>query len=1114
MRRKQKPASAYQYYQKLAQDFDALEREMESHEEEQNDLEAKLKCVRAKIHTLKADDLQSRQMQWERERDRQLETFIQQRTAVDALRAQSEALEAHELRLQAEMEVLRERQQEISETEARRIRRLVHERTTLLDDELAKGKLDLDYIAQVVSTARRQELKQQNQRETHEQALSSVQNLVQDVHERRRREFEMAEENYQARMRSFQLEKDALAKKVKEAVTKQRALQILSQNQQLAIKGFFDTPSRSKQVYGASPPSPDFGEILQSLSQSGAQVEQIQTVDSKKNSGRLELLGALQEARATVQRGTQRIEAIQKGLQERKNEAHRLGIVVDVCGANSTKYDGAWGIESYSPRQYQIVYYMRALVFSWMDFAVAEVCAQPAKELLEFEVKRWKDTHLSVEQDLYRETTQRFAEQVLANLISETMVDIASDIQLEFECNAYRVRNAFTSAITDALFSKLNENLTSPQARKTATKTQTLAVATTPTLRSALFESSFNHLRTIRNRRSNSKSIAFLHQCTLAVTQRQPAPPIIPPQATNSPAKKKFGLLNSRKGPEAPPKKATSSQPQVADNVAPKAAQSETIPFASSNTLKTSPSPFNNAVSFWQGARLQLRTIVTPSSLGCPSCLHMSSAGDLLFCGTTEGDLVLWDLLPDQPTVLRTWSPAKSERSRITRVILSPDAQTAIAFFRRKTVSVFAINPSPVHGITVSQAKSKQALHSEDCFPSDPIKYKPRSLESLAQLSAADALAELSFSPDLRDRAFSAVAKDPATGWSAAEISSGSFFASPSLTGTTAQYTSILCGASTGDLLKLNLRPQRVNGEVEFYGIQAAFDAPGPEDKDYLKTKSIRREFFRGHERPVLFASCINRNRNRGERIATEIISVDQDGSVCVWEYSAALFSGLGWFEPSLKLRIELACSRSDLLAASSVTAPIPTAPTRVTSMLLSSPEVLKGEVLQVALTPNHARLVCMVFYADPTKKEVTGTLRFLQLLTDSMCLDRVEITTNFVGGSGAPRFSLTTNFIFLLSNNLVHVYGLSTGKKAREPISLSSPGQPQVVFNNIVCSTSSFQANTGSPTRMSTRTRRENATTITFVVSGDQHLRLLVHSFTASASQTLANNIKTKRER
>ncbi|KAL4133367.1 hypothetical protein PRIC2_003685 [Phytophthora ramorum] len=333
--RKRKPASAYQYYQKLVQDFDSLEREMESHQEEQSELEAQLKQAQAKIRVAKDQDRQTQQTQWEQERDRQLENLVWHRTTLDALRAQTEELEAQELRLQAEMEVLHERQQETSETEARRIRRLVHERTTLLEDELAKGKLDLDYIAQVVSSTQRQGQKQEKQQEGHEQSLSSVQTLVQDVQERRRRDFEVAEANFKARMRSFQLEKEALAKKAKELhVTKQRAIEILSQNQQIAIKGFFDTPPtvQHREEEPSSTPSLDFQEILQSLNQSGVQVEQIQTIDSEKNSGRRELAEALEEARTTLERGNQRVEAIQKSILDRKSEAHRLGIRVDLPG--------------------------------------------------------------------------------------------------------------------------------------------------------------------------------------------------------------------------------------------------------------------------------------------------------------------------------------------------------------------------------------------------------------------------------------------------------------------------------------------------------------------------------------------------------------------------------------------------------------------------------------------------------------------------------------------------------------------------------------------------------------------------------------------------------------
>ncbi|ETK85627.1 hypothetical protein L915_09626 [Phytophthora nicotianae] len=1053
LNRKQKPASAYKFYQKLVQDFDSLEREMESHQEQQKQLEAQLERAKAKIQASKAQDQQAQKLQWERERDNQLEIFVQQRTTIDNLRAQTEELEAQELRLQAEMEVLHEKQQEASETEARRIRRLVHERTTLLEDELAKGKLDLDYITQVVSSAHRQELKQ-NQPDNHENTALSVNNLVQDVQERRRRDFEVAESNFLNRMRSFQLEKDELAKKAKELqVTKKRALQILSQNQQLAIKSFFDTPLTEEKR--SSSPSLDFGEILQSLNQSGSQVKQIQAVGSERNSGRRNFADALQQARANLERGSKRIEEIQKNLESRKIEAQKLG--VSISGAIATGYDGKWGIESYSPRQYETVYFVRTLVFSWINTAVAEVNAAPDKELLEFEVKRWSATHRSVEYDRDRERNFSLAGYILDNLMREVIIEIAADIRSEFEWNCHRVRDTITTAIKNVLFP--NEKFVPPQAKETPAKSQGPLWA----LRSSLFEFSFDHMRTLRNRRNNSSSIAHVHQTTLPVSRRQAATTKPPPPTTKSPAKKMFGLFKISRGSAAlEVKKETLEQPQVVMSKP----DAEIIPFIPSDRPTSPPDTFTT--TFWQNPQLRLRTITMPSSHGHSSCLQISSTGDLLICGTVDGELILWDLLPDQPLIIRMWSPPKAERSRIIRVVLSPDSQLVIAFFRRKTIGVFAINPTN----TTSQAKPKQATHSEDRFPVDPKKYKPRIFELLMQISAADALAELTFTSALHDRAPNAVSKNPVASSSAAELTCGSFFASFSHTGIM-KATSILFGASTGDLLKINLNPQRED-EAQWDVIQAAFDSPGPTDTNSLSTKPIRREFFRGHRRAVFFASCIHRQSS--ELQPTEILSVDQDGIVCIWEYKAAKFAGFGWFEPTVKLQMELGLDQ------------------------------IQGEMLQVALTPDHTRLVSMVFYADPTKKEVAGTLRFLQILTSSMRLDRVQMSTNFVGGNGAPRFALTKNFLLLLANNVVRVFTLRTGKEAQQSIVLSPPGQQQLVFNNITCITSVTHNKPDSP--MKTSRGRPVPTTITFVVSGDQHSRLLVHSFTASSSLS-SNNIK-----
>ncbi|KAJ8548603.1 hypothetical protein ON010_g11071 [Phytophthora cinnamomi] len=1010
------------------------------------------------------------------------------------------------------MEVLRERQQETSKTEARRIRRLVHERTALLEDELAKGKLDLDYIAQVVSSTCRRELKQEAERETNQNAMSSVKTLVKDVQDRRQRDFETAEANFQARMRSFQLEKEALAKKANELrVTKQRALQILSQNQQQVIKVFFDTQvSQNREEKAPITPTLDFGEILQSLYQSGAQVEHIQTIDSERNSDRRELIGALQQARATLEHGNQRVEAIQKSLLDRKTEAQKLGITVE--SSETTGYDGVWGIESYAPRQFETVYFVRGLIFSCMDAAIAEVRTQPAKELLEYEVKRWSDTHFSVEQDRDRERVLQFARQTLANLMDEVITEISEDLRSEFESSANCVRSVVTTAIKSALFPNRLHKLESLHTKKTITKSHTAAPASAspPALRSLLFESSFDHLRSLRNRRNDSSSTTILHRTSLPVIQRETAKTVISSPVTTNPAKKTFSLFSSSKGAEKVSKTEVLTDTHSSTAAGVKPSKLEDIPFFSICPPTPLPSSAKLAIKFWENdPHLRSQTIVVPSSLGCSSCVQVSPHGDLLICGTTEGELIIWDLLPDQPAILCTWSPPKAERSRIIRVVLSADSQVVMAFFRRRTVSVFAINSARI--TTVSQAKAKQATHSEDCFPVESSKFKPRNLEVLVQLSVADALAELPFSRDLCERAPNAVAKNSARVWSAAELCSGSFFATSSLTGITTCSTSILFGASTGDLLKLNLQPQRASNDAWLHSIQATFDSPSSEDNEALDTKSIRREFFRGHRGAVVFASCIHR-----ESEAPEVLSVDQDGVVCIWKYIAEEFSGFGWFKPTLRTRLELSSDFTTSTAiASVVSASKQLRPKQTSSVPDKFPGVLNGEVLQVGLTPDDSRLVFMIFYGDQTKKEVTGTLRFLQLLTISMQLDRVQLDVNFVGGNGVPRFAVTTNFLFLLANNRVRVYTLRAGKEARDPIALSASGKQQLAFNSISCTTtSSFSVtdNLGS-TKLTSR-RNTDPTTITLVVSGDQHSRVIVLSFTSSAPQKSVMTANAKRER
>ncbi|RLN83981.1 hypothetical protein BBJ28_00009463 [Nothophytophthora sp. Chile5] len=1103
--RSKKPPSAYDYYQKLVRDFASLEHELQSHEVAQGELQARLDRARATTRASETQQLEAQRVQWERDRDCQLDAVVQQSTTLDALQAETEALGAQELRLLAEMEVLRERQQEASETDARRLRRLVHEHTNLLEDELAKGKLDLDYIAQVVSTTRRQELNYKAQRPTDKtSSISTMQTLVDGVQQRRRQEFDAAEANFQERMRSFQREQDALATKAKAlCVTKQRALKILSQNQQEAIKGFFDAaPAADKREEATVlAPSLDFGEILQSLNQSGAQVEHIQSLDSSRDSGRRDLTNGLQAARATLDQGPRRVESIEKRLLDRKKEALKLGIVVEQLDSRTTGCGGGFRIESYSPRQVEVVYFLRGLIFGWMDAAVIEASAQPNRELLEMEVLHWQTTHSNIEQERQRERTQQYAQKLLGNLVSEVMVEIAEDIRLEFQASAHRVRGVFANVFDRVFFVPSSEKPAVAGAKKTPVKPPALQVSGQPTLRSTLFATSFEHMKTLRSQRNDPKATVRLHQRSQSVLRQPMEAATSPPSAIESPGKKLFGLFNSSQNSK--PTSASAAQPLRSQPTVPNTHEGDFIPLLTSDATCSPSSAARRALTFWENEpTLRLRTITAPSSVGFCSCMQLSSNGDLLVCGTMEGALVLWDLLQDPPAILRLWTPPKTSPSRFTHVALSVDAQLVVVFNKRKTVSVFAVNPTSGQPKGNAKVKPKPVAHSDDCFPAASAKHKPRSLEILMELSAPEVLAQPSFTLELQERAPAVVAKALSIDWTPPELSCASFFVSFSLLGLTTRDVSVLCGTSTGDLLKFNLQPQRNSGAVALpHGTQATFDAPGPEDVEPLNTTSIRREFFRGHRQSVLFASCIQRKSDEsGNFRPTEILSVDQEANVCLWEYNAARFVGFGWFEPTQKLRLDLQRVSSDLLSST-------TAPTKPRGLSAPPeppvPTTVKGEMLQIALTPDDTSLVCMVYYADPAKKTTAGTLRFLQLITASMRLSPVRLDVDIPKGSTTPRFALTSSFLLLLLNNRVHVYALHSGKEVREPVGLPPQGQQQATFNSITSATNSSSRVDVEATSRRGRRQRDDITALHFVVGSSQHARLLVHSFTASSPRS-----------
>ncbi|GAB9469294.1 hypothetical protein Gpo141_00006575 [Globisporangium polare] len=408
-RRPSKP-NPYNYYQKLVQDFQSLDKELQVAASVQNDLHSKVDALQAQRQASDQEHQQTQYTQWEREREFQIETIVRKSVEIEALHSKVDELDAQELRLLAEIQMLQEKQQEEIRTEAFRINELVHTKTHLLEAELAKGKMDLEFIAQLVKKTH--SLHSHDKQEERESACGkgSIHAIAEEIQTRRRREFDLATESLNARLLSFEHEKEALSKRASDIRTrKQRALQILSTNQQEAIKAFFssaptsDSDAKKKKAAelaeestATEAPQLDFSSILASLNQSGAQVEQIQSARNEKVSARKSMEEALHDAQATLAVGEKRIEALQKTISDRKRDVGALNIFPK---DSAVVYDGKMGIESYAPAMYELVYFVRGLVFSWVDRAVAQVGSEPNMELLESEVHRWEVTHIAVEQE-------------------------------------------------------------------------------------------------------------------------------------------------------------------------------------------------------------------------------------------------------------------------------------------------------------------------------------------------------------------------------------------------------------------------------------------------------------------------------------------------------------------------------------------------------------------------------------------------------------------------------------------------------------------------------------------------------------------------------------------
>ncbi|TYZ66013.1 hypothetical protein PybrP1_004471 [[Pythium] brassicae (nom. inval.)] len=1143
--------SAYAHYQKLVQDFQALEDELQTATAEHDAVQSQVASFRAHERTsAQVTDAEQRR-QWEtRDREARVESIVRKRVEVEALQTRAKELAALELRLEAELQVLEEKQEQHARSEASRIEALVHAKTHVFEAELAKGRMDLDFIAQVVKRTHssedgKQQQQQSQQHRTQQQGERArekepLQVLAAEIQERRRLEFERAVERLNARLLAFEHEKEALSQKAHVIrIRKQRALEILTSNQQEAIKTFFSTSPasetdtlsestsssqtlsahsptdalRAQPERGTEVPQLDFNAILESLNQSGLQVEQIQSARAEQASARQFVELALRNAQANVQEGDARIEALERMIAERRRYASAL-LAADAAPERASLYDGSLRIESYAPAQYEAVYFVRALVFAWAEEVAVRSASRPAKKLLEKELERWCVTHGVIERESNLRARSALAYWLLASIIvrcmtskscltvltvvlqNEVLDELARDIHRELEASCKRVRASVSSVLKDVLFPRSATQATRGRGRESATASKSSAQESTqaspPPLSRVLFSSVFEQLKTTRNQcvildaTLTRESVQPLHLSSQhvkkvsAATQSGSATNV-PQTLPKSPKKKRFGLFSASKPSESTTAIRGDDQAAAMDTPHSRFVldkyKVDIVELRADTTTRdgsTAPSPslLTSTASekkLWQQMLVEVDRVAIPSSFSHPSAVEVSSDARVCVVGTASGEVLVWDLQRTPPLLLRSYSsPSKSPKASVSRIALSASGTRILTLNQLHAVRVLSL-----------QRASGSGQHASGCFAvDDPRKWKPLPLESLVEINA-DACARPAVTEEVRQLV--PIDKSASTAPAPPVILCATFHSSSTLLG---EQTSVLCGVADGDILKINMAGTHPSD------VAARFDAPLPSDlaNRELRVRDIQREFFCGHKHPVLFALSRHVKRKR-----SSLLSIDSDATILEWEYDTDHFSGCGWFVPSRRYRLSL--DARDNTDGSTETQP-------------------RGVILQIAATADKTRVVLMVFFAAgrsaTTKKRgrvisSTGRVRFYQLLllADSVHVAPTQIQLDVDGASPAPsappRFTLTTtalpaiktslkgpsasssHFLFALIHNTVQILSLRSGESCCAPIRLQQSSEPSVEFDAI---------------SVSSRWERKREAHCTMVVTSDRHRKLLVFRF------------------
>lgn len=268
----------------------------------------------------------------------------------------------------------------------------------------------------------------------------------------------------------------------------------------------------------------------------------------------------------------------------------------------------------------------------------------------------------------------------------------------------------------------------------------------------------------------------------------------------------------------------------------------------------------NKESEFWMGNTAEISVLPLPRRYKGISCSAVASDNSLIALGTVQGDILIWDLLPYPPRILRT------SRGRNTVIM-----QLQWSLDKSQVVSV------DNHGSVVIWSLSNTTSVPYDVKSFEPIEqnlvFKPTDLLPALTLASNNFI--------FTEGPFSESSN------SASKATAVAFHPSVSLLG---KESYLMVGLNNGNILRVKYRS--ASSVMSIPPVKPTNGTPHKISQD------LEAELFKSHQNPIILISFANN--------VSPMVTVDDKGFINLWYYSQECLSGFGWFVPSIRYRLDM----------------------------------------------------------------------------------------------------------------------------------------------------------------------------------------------------------------